>query len=100
MLSVVVVRQQRDLQAAVEPAQRADAACAAYADQVSAVAFEPTRAAGDVADVEQRIGERARNVVNDRGMQRLCAAPIEVACSSGDATCVAAAVMQRQALAR
>lgn len=101
VLSVVVVRQQRDLQATVEPAQRADAACAAYADQVGAVALELTRAAGDVEDVEKRIGERARSVVNDRNMQHLCGAPIEIPCSTADAACVALAVMQlRQALAR
>lgn len=101
VLSVVVLRQQRDMQSMAAPAQRADEACAAYAGEVRALAVQLTRAAGDVAAVEQRIGDRARGVVSDRAMQRLCSAPIEVACSAADAGCVAAAVMQlRQALAR
>lgn len=100
VLSVVVVRQRRALSDAAEPAQRVNAACAAYAKEVRNVAVELTRAAGDVKDVENRAGERARNVVSDRGMQRLCAAPLEVACSPADAACVASTVMQlRQALA-
>ena len=101
VLSVVVIRQQRHMQSMAAPAQRADEACAMYATEVRALARELTQAAGDVAAVERRIGERARSVVEDRAMQRLCDAPFELACSHADAACVAATVMQlRQALAR
>lgn len=101
VLSAVVILQQRDMQSMAAPAQRADEACAAYADEVHAIARELTQAAGDVEDVEKRIGERARSVASNRAMQRLCAAPLEVTCSTADAACIASAVMQlRQALAR
>jgi hypothetical protein len=101
VLSVVVFLQQRDMQSMAAPAQRADEACAAYAGEVDAIARELTQAAGAVADVEKRIGDRARSVVSDRAMQRLCGAAMEVACSTADATCVALTVMElRQALAR
>ena len=101
VLSVVVVRQQSELQANAEPAHRANEACAAYAAEVGAIALELTTAAGNVADVEKRIGERARSVVNDRGLQSVCIGATEALCAGGDATCVAAAVMElRQALVR
>ncbi len=101
VLSVVVFRQQRDMQSMAAPAHRADEACAAYAAEVRALARELTRAAGDVAAVEQRIGARARGVAGDRAMQRLCDAPLDRTCSLADVACVAATVMQlRQALAR
>lgn len=101
VLSFVVIRQQRDMESMAAPAHRADEACGAYASEVRALALELTEAAGDVAAVEKRIGARARSVVNDVGMQRLCSARVEVACVRTDAACVAATVMQlRQALAR
>jgi len=103
MLSVVVVRQQAELRQIREPAQRAVRACAAYADDVRSIAAELTQAAGEVADVERRIGERARTVMNERALQRLCAADADAqrwTCPGGDPACLAAAVMQlRQVLA-
>lgn len=103
MLSVVVVRQQAELRQIREPAQRAARACAAYADEVRSIAVELTQAAGEVADVERRIGERARSVMNERGLQRLCAVDADAQrwmCPGGDPACLAAAVMQlRQVLA-
>jgi len=103
MLSVVVVRQQAELRQIREPAQRAAQACATYADEVRSIAGELTQAAGEVADVERRIGERARTVMNERALQRLCAADADAqrwTCPGGDPACLAAAVMQlRQALA-
>ena len=101
VLTVVVVRQQTALQASAEPAHRANEACAAYAAEVGAVALELTRAAADVADVEKRIGERARSVVNDRGLQRVCTGTMTAPCPLDDAACVASSVMQlRQTLSR
>ncbi|MBA3457764.1 MAG: hypothetical protein H0T42_32075 [Deltaproteobacteria bacterium] len=85
VLSVVVVRQQRDLETMAEPARRANQACAAYADEVR-------------AELENPSGDRRRRVLGDRAMQRLCAPEVDVACAQHDET--ACVVQLRQALAR
>jgi len=103
VLSVVVVRQQTELRENRVPAQRAAQVCATYDAEVRAIAGELTQRAGDVEAVEHRIGERARGVVAARSLQQLCVPdedPTRWACASGEAACLAEAVMQlRQALA-
>ncbi len=104
VLSVVVVRQQTQLREIRVPAQRTAVVCGAYADEVSAIAGELTASAASVTVVEHRIGERARAVVSDRELQRLCLPdtdPTQWSCPRGEAACLPDGVMQlRQALAR